>query len=280
METETATEYEVIFDSIVEYRKNSTDSAEKSYDWDKDVIIQTVFLSNWESFSEVTDEADGIVSRFSVASMDGHVNFNFIVSRADKGDNDMTANKMKIDFRLVDFPWMHNDTYVALFSTVESTRKVDVEYDDDIDETSPPPASRIARDVMISFEEAQDAVGVIPFGEYTWEQTAEVIETFSNETTAIQRSDIEQVGIPTTISVVATSPTYLENTASSQQWIAFSFVGDAAISASNIYWDPEAGIGYSESASAAGASSDAGPINSSFLALCGALTCWMYLSAL
>ncbi len=63
----------------------------------------------------------------------------------------------------------------------------------------------------------------------------------SNEITAIQRSGVEQVvGIPTTISIVATSPTYiLENTEnSSQQRIAFSFVGDAAISASNIYWDP------------------------------------------
>jgi hypothetical protein len=295
METETETEYEVIFDRIIEYRKaaSSADSAEKAYDWDLDDVIQTVTLSDWLSFSAVTDDAVGIVSSFSVSSLDGHVNFNFTVSRADQGER-VTANKMKIDFRLVDFPWMHNDTYVALLSTVESTREVDVDYDDDIDEMSPTPASRTARDVIISFEEAQDAVGVIPFGEYTWEQTAEVVETFSNETTSIQRSGIEQVGIPTTISVVATSPTYIENTANSQQWIAFSFVGDAAISASNIYWDPEAGIGYFESASAAGVassdaldpstagvdSSDADPFSSFFFALSGALTCWMYLSAL
>ena len=66
---------------------------------------------------------------------------------------------------------------------------------------------------------------------------------------------------------MATSPTYiLENSEnSSQQRIAFSFVGDAAISASNIYWDPEAGVGYSERVSAAGVqvqSSDANPISS------------------
>ena len=292
METETETEYEVIFDRIIEYRKAaSVDSAEKAYDWDLDDVIQTVTLSDWLGFSAVTDDATGIVSFFSVSSLDGHVNFNFTVSRADQGEQ-VTANKMKIDFRLVDFPWMHNDTYVALLSTVESTREVDVDYDDDVDEMSPTPASRTALDVMISFEEAQGAVGVIPFGEYTWEQTAEVVEPFSNETTTIQRSGIEQVGIPTTISVVATSPTYIENTAKSQQWIAFSFVGDAAISASNIYWDPEAGIGYSESASAAGVdisgapsdagvdSSDADPFGSFFFALSGALTCWMYLSSL
>jgi hypothetical protein len=276
METETETEYEVIFDRIVEYRKGSADSTEKAYDWgDSDIIIQTVSLSDWESFSQVTDNADGIVSHFSVSSMDGHVNFNFTVSRADQGEQ-VTANKMKIDFRLVDFPWMENDTYVALLSSVESTREVDVDFDDDIDEETSAalPASRTARDVIISFQEAQDAIGIVPFGEYTWEETAEVIEPpVSNETTAIQRSGIEQAGIPTTISVVATSPTFIQNTAeNSQQWIAFSFVGDAAISASNIYWDPEAGIGYSQS-------SDADPISSAFLALCGAVTCWMYLSA-
>ena len=277
METETETEYEVIFDRIIEYRKAaSADSAEKAYDWNLDDVIQTVTLSDWLSFSAVTDDAAGIVSFFSVSSPDGHVNFNFTVSRADQGER-VTANKMKIDFRLVDFPWMQNDTYVALLSTVESTREIDVDYDDDIDEMSPTPLSRTAMDVIISFEEAQDAVGVIPFGEYTWEQTAEVlVEPVSNETTAIQRSGIEQVGIPTTISVVATSPTYIENTANSQQWIAFSFVGDAAISASNIYWDPEAGIGYFESAD----SSDADPFSSFFFALSGALSCCMYLSAL
>jgi hypothetical protein len=286
IETETETEYEVIFDRIIEYRKASaTASTEEAYDWDTDEVIQAVSLSDWESFSEVTNNADGIVSYFSVSSLDGHVTFNFTVSRADQGQR-VTANKMQIDFRLVDFPWLRDDTYVALLSTVESKREVDVDYNDDVDEMSLP-ASRTAKDVIINFEEAQNAVGVIPFGEYTWEQTAQVIErvSTSNETTAIQRSGIGQVDdIPTTISVVATSPTYIENTENSQQWIAFSFVGAAAISASNIYWDPEAGIGYSESASSSGAagiqSSDADPISSSFLALCGAFTCWMYLSAL
>jgi hypothetical protein len=269
-ETETGTEYEVIFDSIVEYRKASEDSTEKAYDWGiSDTVIQTFSLSDWESFSEVRDDADGIVSYFSVSSMDGHVSFNFTVSRADQGER-VTANKMKIDFRLVDFPWMSADTYVALLSTVESKRQVQVDYDDEMDEMSPP-ASRTARDVIISFKEAQDVIGVTPFGEYTWEQTAEVIApVVSNETTAIQRLGIEQVGIPTSISVVATSPTYIENTENSQQRIAFSFVGDAAISASNIYWDPEAGIGYFESASAA-----AGVQSSFFLLLTGVLTCWI-----
>ncbi len=274
METEAGTEYEVIFDRIIEYRKAaSADSTERAYDWDSDDIIQTVSLSDWETFSDVMDDAAGVVSYFSVSSPDGHVNFNFAVSRADQGEQ-ITANKMKIDFRLVDFPWLHNDTYVALLSTVESKREVQVDYDDEIDEMSPP-ASRTARDVIISFKEAQDVIGVTPFGEYTWEQTAEVIApVVSNETTAIQRLGIEQVGIPTSISVVATSPTYIENTENSQQRIAFSFVGDAAISASNIYWDPEAGIGYFESASAA-----AGVQSSFFFLFTGILTCWIYLSA-
>jgi hypothetical protein len=286
MKNETETEYEIVYDRIIEFRNTAGD--DEAYDWDDNNIVQTLLLSDWELFSEITDSSDGVQSQFAVSSLDGHVTFNFTVSRADQEDKDVTANKMTIDFSLVDFPWMYNDTYVALLSTVESKKKVDIEYDND--EMVDGPAKK-AKDVIISFDQAQDASGIIPFGEYTWQETAEAIEpAASNETgTAIQRS-AGGVVVPATIRVVATSaPTPTNNSEDNSednsetmpaQRIAFSFVGDAAISASNIYWDPEAGIGYSESASAAGASSDAGPINSSFLALCGALTCWMYLSAL
>jgi hypothetical protein len=244
VKNETATEYEVIYTSIVEYRKASSDSTDTAYDWGNDTIVQELSLANWGSFSEVTDIADGDVSHFSVVSSledtPGHVNFNFTVTRASQDENS-SANKMKIDFSLVDFPWVSNDTYVALLTTVESKQKVHVKYHDkeSMDPTGPAGPKK-PEDVAITFDQAQDAVGVIPFGEYTWEVTAEA--TVGEETST-----------PTTISVVATSPqTDLVDTPNpAQQWIAFSFVGDGAMSASNIYWDPETGVGYSGSASSA-----------------------------
>jgi len=42
----------------------------------------------------------------------------------------------------------------------------------------------------------------------------------------------------TFIQVVATSGSTVENT----EEIAFFFIGDAAMSASDIFWDPEAGV--------------------------------------
>jgi hypothetical protein len=234
----TKTEYEVIYGSIIEYRKFSSDSTDTAYDWSNDTTVQTLSLADWESFSEVTDTADGDVSHFSVSSLDGYANFNFTISRASEDEN-MAANKMKIDFSLVNFPWASDDTYVALLTTVDSRQKLDVKYHDhekEAMESEGPPGPKKPEDVAITFDEAQDAAGVTPFGEYTWEVTAEA-------TTAADDTS-------TTISVVATSPTELDTANPAQQSIAFSFVGEGAMSASNIYWDPETGVSYSETSGA------------------------------
>jgi hypothetical protein len=274
VKNETETEYEIVFDRVVEYRKADGDDGDEAYDWDTDTIVQSLSLNSWERISEVTDDSDGILSYFAASSLDGHVTFNFTVSRADIGET-VTANKMKIDFSLVDFPWVSNNTYVALLSTVESKKKVDVEDADDAllrldgEQDGPAKKAKKAKDVIIDFDQAQDTVGIIPFGEYTWLETAEVLELASNETT----TDIQRSGEPTTISVVATSPISANNSEIMPgRRIAFSFVGDAAISASNIYWDPEAGIGYSEN------SSGGGHLGPSLLFLSGALS-WMFLVA-
>jgi hypothetical protein len=274
VKNETETEYELVFDRIVEYRKAL--DGDEAYDWDTDEIVQTLSLNSWERFSEVTDDSDGVLSYFAASSLDGHVTFNFTVSRADQGES-VTANKMKIDFTLVDFPWVSNDTYVALLSTVESKKQIEVESAEDDMVDGLARKAKKAKDVIITFDQAQDTVGIIPFGEYTWEETAEVIElasngTASNETTTdIQRSG-DGVGVPTTIRVVATSPISADDSEiMPERRIAFSFVGDAAISASNIYWDPEAGIGYSDG-------SGGGRLGPSLLFLTGALS-WMFLVA-
>jgi hypothetical protein len=282
VKSETETEYEIIFDRIVEYSKAVDGDGDEAYDWDTDIIVQTVSLNNWESFSEVTDAADGVMSYFSASSLDGHVTFKFTVSRADQGEK-VTANKMKIDFSLVDFPWVGNDTHVALLSTVESKQKVDVEdADDEMEDGGLARKAKKAKDVIISFDEAQDTVGIIPFGEYTWDESAEVIEpaASANETTTeTQRSGVDVAGVPTTISVVATSPTFTDTSEiTKERRIAFSFIRDAAISASNIYWDPEAGVGYSDNSSDNSSGGHVGRLGTSLLFLSGALS-WMFLVA-
>lgn len=251
MNNKTATEYEVMYASIVEYRKDSSDSTDTAYDWGNDTIVQKLLLETWESFSEVTEIADGDVSQFSVSSPDGYASFNFTVSRANEDEN-MSANKMKIDFSLVDFPWVSDDTYVAVLTSVESKQMLDVKYHDkEPMELADHPGPKKPKDVAITFDEAQDTVGVIPFGEYTWEVTAEATMG-------------EEASTPTAISVVATSPTDPTSLdpppKPAQQWIAFSFVGDTAMAWSSIYWDPETGVAYSENASE---DSGAGPVGQS-----------------
>jgi hypothetical protein len=217
-ETETETEYEVVFDSIIEYTKASSGSSE-AYEWGVDNIVKTVPLAtSWNDFTTVSSNGDLLT--FSVTSSAGNVTFAFTISQASAGEQ-VNANSIKIDFRLTDFDWERDDSYVALLCSVESSREVEVEYEDETKEK--------LQDVVISFAEAVDTVGVVPFGEFTWVNFAQVSNTDE------------------TIDVLATS-----SDSDDYQRIAFSFVGAAAQSASDIYWDPQAGIGYAEAGSGTG----------------------------
>jgi hypothetical protein len=245
IETETETQYEVRFSRMVEYRKGNgltartTDTGnsdvDMAYDWDSDTIVQEMPMDNWQSFSSIAEE--GSLSTFRIASQDNIATFIFTVARGDEGN--ITANKMKIDFELTNFPWTADDTYVALLCTVESEREVEVEVLDDSgdDAGSPGTTSRKARkakDVKISFADAVDTVGFTPFGVFDWADTAELRIGNSTNLTATESA---------TIQVMATSPA-----SESSDAIAFSFVGNAAHRAVDIYWDPSAGIDYSGAA--------------------------------
>lgn len=215
-ETETETKYEVIFDRVVEYSKG-IDSTSPAYDWETDTIVSELPLEDWESFSDVEDSLDGMTSTFSVQSEGGVATFTFTISRASENEA-VTANKMKIDFELIGYPWTRAGTNVALLSTVESTREVEVEYDG----KKGLKGSREASEIQISFADAIEAVGgVAPFGDFTWEQEALVLNSTN-----------------VTIDVIATSP--IDNS----NLVAFSFVGDDAQGAGDIYWDPDVGVGY------------------------------------
>ncbi|CAB9499278.1 expressed unknown protein [Seminavis robusta] len=255
---ESETEFEIVFDSIIEYAKGETKVAnnttdEQAYDWEADTVVQTLPLDDWNDLSTVMSA--GVVSYFLASTSDQIVAFNFTISRTGEGEK-LGANAMKIDVHIVNFPWQRNDTYLALVSSVSSELEVDVKHDDEAT------VLLAQQDVQIPFA-GIDTIGFVPFGSYSWETMAEVVETdavimVDEESTSstVQKSGIigSAVGKPyQTIQVVATSPVDAssnETTSSSfemAETIAYSFVGSLAQNASYIYWDPSAGVGYSES---------------------------------
>lgn len=244
----------------MEYQKANNDSdASQAYDWENDNVVQDIALLSWGNFSDVMDDADGVVSTFSVSTPDDVVSFAFHISRADNGA-DITANKMKFDIQLKDFQWAESDSYVALICSVESKKKVEVDFEDleqddvsAIESGKQGKGHKKAKDVRISFEDAVDGIGFVPFGEYTWADNAVVIDPNATSTSS-----------DATIEVVATSP----SDSSSGSKIAFSFIGDAAQSASDIFWDPEAGINYASGAIGSGLLSFGAVIAAAYVTMC------------
>lgn len=293
-ETETDAEFEVCFQELLEYTKgeNSTDQA---YDWGvSDSELQSIPLTNWDDFGEVMTDDTGM-STFTATSPDGFVNMTFTISPAGDGER-ITANSMKADVRIVNFPWTEGaDSYLTLLSDVESKLEVEVdeEIDDELDEVEeavdmpeedepvdepepteadepeptegdpmdePEPtdempddggASRFLnkkapklKDAKISFGDVVDTIGVNVFGSVTWADTAVAA---TNDSDAVEVGRAEKI-----IQVIATKPPegserYLQD--KTREQIAFSFVGEPAQGSPDIFWDPEAGVGYSADSS-------------------------------
>ena len=298
-EIETETSFEVNFDRIIEYRKagntNSTNSdggrrhltaQDQAYDWGVDEIVDEMPLADWTGFTEIQQSRrrlqsgdEDTVYTFSVSTFGDIATFDFTINQAGGDNAAVTANKMKIDVRLNNYPWVGDDTYLAILSSVESEREIEIEYADDkkdkkeddeedkeeADENEDDESRRGRRlkkkeseEVIISFDDALAATGIRPFGEYTWAKEAEVtgssVESLGNSTIGNNNnssiammqysggnSTLDQEPSET-IQVVATTPE------DGTDRLAFSFVGsDAAHRASSIYWDPETGINYAES---------------------------------
>ncbi|GAX17316.1 hypothetical protein FisN_10Lh180 [Fistulifera solaris] len=261
-EQETKTQFEVIYDSIIEYTKGENSTTGEAYDWENDVVLQTISLNTWNVISDVA--SDNETSSFSLTSPDGNITFTFTINQAPKGES-ASANKMKIDFELKDFPWTSNDSFVALLSTVETERKVDVKYRKGMESEA---ARMEAEDVFIAFDDVADTTSFTPFGEYSWAETAEATTkgastnqtTDATDATTAATNETEIMSSRSvnttsqTIKVVATSPLVERAERRAQEGkqvesIAYSFVGgDAAHRASIIYWDPSAGVDYVSSA--------------------------------
>jgi hypothetical protein len=239
VETETKTKYEIFFDKVIEYKKKNEgdedDPDTQAFDWEEDTILQELSMENWEDFSDIVD--DGTLIKFSVASPDDVVKFFFTITREYLVDLNLTANTMKLDFELTEFPWERDDSYVALLCSVTSGQKVNVK-----DETSDSShkGHKHKKEVKVSFDQASNAMDFTPFGEYTWKTEAEVIIVGDGNETEANATTTEE------IQVIATSPNTNDTEDSDQ--IAFSFVGEKAQNASDIFWDPSAGVGYESGA--------------------------------
>ena len=255
VETETETQYEIFFDRIVEFVGSNSDGSYSFENNDEELTV--IELRDWDRFSEIETSDDGVVSHFFLKSTNGMIEFKFTISRADEGAA-VTANKMKIDFRLTGFPWTREDSDVALFCSVESKKKVEVERED-VD----PTRKGKAKDVMISFNEALEGSGIVPFGSYTWATAAEVTSLGNSTNTTTGDVAVSSTGdaatpegdatngtqaVTSVVRVIATSPEMQVD--EKMEVIAFSFIGDGSNNADEVYWDPEAGIAYASGSSA------------------------------
>ena len=235
-EEEIETQYTIVYDRILEYR-NSHDGNDENYEWDE--VVNEWPLNMWDTLSEL--ETDGDLLKFSAS--DGIATFSFTIAQTDSMD--LTTNKMKIDFLLENYPWdASGDTFVALVSHIETERTTELDrgYGGGEDEVT---------EAVIDFQEAVDTIGFIPFGDYSWEKTAEAT-TFGTSEIVVNGTDnfdglVGLSDVTETIAVIASSAPTTDNSKYTE--IAFSFVG-AAQGADRIYWDPEAGVGYGYGSSA------------------------------
>eukprot|EP00527_Entomoneis_sp_CCMP2396_P009218 CAMPEP_0198138116 /NCGR_PEP_ID=MMETSP1443-20131203/1536_1 /TAXON_ID=186043 /ORGANISM="Entomoneis sp., Strain CCMP2396" /LENGTH=402 /DNA_ID=CAMNT_0043799759 /DNA_START=123 /DNA_END=1331 /DNA_ORIENTATION=- len=241
--SKTETSFGISCSSVIEYMPEDDNAA---YNWDNDTIIQTIDLEDWGDFSDVVKDAAGVTSTFSVKTSDELAEFTFTISQADIGES-ISANSMKVDFRLTKFPWFQNDTLVALMCAVESGRKLEVE----LKEGPPKKGHKKVEDVFIDFDEVSNAEGYVPFGVFDWASTAEVIEIDSTNTTDdnITMVDDNSTMVDDNSTMVDDSSTTTEievvaSSGTNENEIAFSFVGEAAMTSPDIFWDPEAGVGY------------------------------------
>jgi hypothetical protein len=272
------TQYKISYDRVIEYQKkgdgrgwfgggnNNNDNSNMTanglaYDFESDDVVQTISLDSWSDIEEVVigssaTSASG-TKYYSAKTSDGGIVFNFFVNSAAEGQ-DVTANKVKIDFWVTEFPWRkESDSYIALMSTVNSQqsplgykagKKSKKQSSSTSDDTKPGTSALI---VFQDYDEEEAAKitgsasdAFFPVGEYTWATSAKEFGTSSSSNGGVVTSIESGESTSSTgngLTVVATSPTN-ENEPTLQ--LAFSFIGKGESSAKSIYWDPEVGIAY------------------------------------
>ena len=298
-EVESETSFEVVFDQIIEYRKPASarrrlTAAEEAYDWETDEIVSTVNLADWTGFTGVEmtrrrlqsgDAAEeDTVYTFSLATLDSVAAFDFTIAQAGGDNAAVTANKMKIDVRLTDYPYMGESTNVALLSTVKSKRKIEIEYNDDdktskkedddgelekiedsdeIDQTSETKTAeeeeepdgeegndnaerrrRLSRESQEVIISFDDVLETTGIRPFGEYTWAKEAEVISSNSTSSNSTDTSRF-LREVQNVTETIQVVATSPSDGSDRLAFSFVGgEAAKGAPMIYWDPETGVNY------------------------------------
>lgn len=149
-----------------------------------------------------------------------------------------------------------------MFAEVKTKQEIKVKGEDDDDDDSddeadeatpvegasaPSTGSRSTEitDITVPFSATTGGDRFTALGHFSWVNTAEA----TKETVDGSGRRLE---VTETVNVVATVPS--DQVDKKKQDVAFSFTGPAAIGASRIHWDPEAGVGYTVNSSASIAS--------------------------
>ncbi|CAJ1967212.1 unnamed protein product [Cylindrotheca closterium] len=248
----TETEYEVVFDRLIEYAKPDgvipASATAQAYNFDEDSTVSSIDLTKMAPFSKVKMEPNGDI-KFQISTLDKVATFFFTISPGGDGA-EVTANKMKIDVDIKGYQWQQRASNMAVLANVESGTEVDIDYEDDQQVVQP-------ASVAVRFGTSTiDTTILRPFGEFTWARDA-VVYTVSNSTdvtdapilvSSAQAGDVTAPTNDTAVGVASTTIQVVATSASDgSDNMAFSFVGPGAQMAEEIFWDPEAGIGYAPS---------------------------------
>mmetsp|Transcript_43056 Transcript_43056/g.104211 ORF Transcript_43056/g.104211 Transcript_43056/m.104211 type:complete len:402 (+) Transcript_43056:198-1403(+) len=250
----TETEYEVVFDRLMEYAKPDgvvpTSATAQAYKFDEDTTINSINLTKMAPFSKVKMEPNGDI-KFQISTLDKVATFFFTISPGGDGA-EVTANNMKIDVDIKGYQWQERTSNMAVLANVESGTEVDIDYEDDQQVVQP-------ASVAVRFGTSTiDTSMLRPFGEFTWARDA-VVYAAGNSTNLTTDSTIlvspaeagGDMTAPTNDTAAAVASTTIQVVATSasdgSDNMAFSFVGPGAQMADEIFWDPEAGVGYAPS---------------------------------
>jgi len=219
-------EYEVYFSNLIEYLPDgvSGDSESYGFGWSEEEMRQSIDLAEWKPFSGIMKDDDGVLS-FYVETEDGIARFNFKLREEGMAGRHLSANHLKVDVTISDFPWEEDDTLVGLLSSVEANTELKTHYHASKSRSNKSKSkAKHPTDVEISFENA-----TLPFGKFVWVTSADV-DNSANSSEVIATSPPEHLIPP--------------NTGDNMQFLAFSFLNSSE--ADTVYWDPDVGVGYAE----------------------------------
>jgi len=283
-DTKTSTKFDVSYTQMVEYVPNP-DDLEGGYKFNDEEtpVEQTIELSTWAEYVDEGNNADPEKVTYLVRTADENTSFRFTVDTTVQPETGRSANTMKIDVDINNFPWKRSDTFLALISEVRSEKKVQTNYkkvnkggkkgvvEGDVqgyaEEFAQGKKPRTDTVIDIDFG-TSTADNFSPYGEYSIipEATITVADTdtrnrllqdTNNMTkesmdvsgdTSISKADFADFNttavVEKQIFVRATEFVSDETNADAggKSTIAFSFINSNE--ATEIYWDPEVGVGY------------------------------------